>query len=136
MRKFYSFMIAVLVTTFGFMATAQAQSLDQMLASPKVDDIYIARMDHFSDGFDSKTFGMMRVIDVGAKNLILITEDAGWPDSPNGAYDELKGDFSTIGWDFSEKITVERSELSALKAANIILRGRRLSAQEIKDYLD
>ena len=136
MRKFYSFIVAALVATFGFIATVQAQSLDQMLADPKIDDIYVARLDHFSDGFDGKAFGMLRVIDIGSKNLTVITEDAAWPDSPDGSYDELKGDFSDIGWDYDEKIAIERDKLASLKEAGVILRARRLSAQEIKDYLN
>ncbi|MGL4711927.1 MAG: hypothetical protein ACRCWP_04995 [Shewanella sp.] len=136
MRKFYSFIIAALLATFGFVATAQAQSLDEILANPKVDDIYIARLDNFSKGFDDKAYGMMRVVEVDSKKIVLVTEDAAWPDSPDGAYDELKGDFSDIGWDFEEKIEVERAELGGLKTSGMLLRGRRLTAEQIKDYLN
>lgn len=136
MRKFYSFVIAALLTTFGFMAAAQAQSLDEMLANPKIDDIYVARLDKFSDGFDDKAFGMLRVIEIDSNKIVVVTEDAAWPDDPKGSYDELKGDFSDIGWDFDEKITIERSKLAQLKSAGHLLQGRRLTAQQIKDYLN
>lgn len=142
MRKFISLMTAMLVSLvfgIGFMSAAHAQSADQLLASPKVDDIYAARLDHFSEySFGAEggaAYGLLRVIRVTDAEVVVVTEDAAWPEK-KGALDDLKGDFSDITWDFDEEISIKRSELASLKRQGLILNARRLSPAQIKEYLN
>lgn len=134
MRKIYSFIIATLISACAFMATAQAQSLDEMLANPKVDDIFVTRLDSISDGYDSESYGFIRVIDVNGDSITVITEATAW-EHAQGSLDEIDEDFSNVTWDFDEEIKLARNDLSDLKGG-IILKGRRLTAEEIKKYLD
>lgn len=133
MRKIYSFIIATLISTCAFMATAQAQSLDEMLANPKVDDVFVTRLDSISDGYDDETYGLIRVIDVNGDSITVITEATAW-EQAQGSLDEIDEDFSNVTWDFDEEIQLARDDLSDLK--DIILKGRRLTEDEIKKYLD
>lgn len=141
MRKIFSSLSAVIATvalSIGFMAVAQAQPVNQILANPKVDDIYAGRVDHFSEaafGEGGKAYGLMRVVNVSSSAVIVVTEDAAWPEA-KGALEDLKGDFSDITWDFDEEIEITRADLVAAYSSKMILSARRLTAEQIKEYLD
>ncbi|MGL4711929.1 MAG: hypothetical protein ACRCWP_05005, partial [Shewanella sp.] len=106
-----------------------------MLQQPQVDDIYSAQVSKFSEYFDGDAFGLMRVIEVKADSIVVITEDAAWPDEADGSVEELAGDFSTIGWDFEEKIVLQIADLEGYLKDGSIVATRRLTSQEIKDFL-
>lgn len=140
MRKFYSVILATLTAfMLSFTATASAQSVDQILANPKVDDIIAGRLDYFSEfsfGDDEEVvYGLLRVIEVNANEIVVITADSAWL-KPASAEKELKGDLSDVGWDFEEEIIISRSELASLKREGLIINARRLSAREITQMLD
>ena len=107
-----------------------------MMQQPMVDDIYSANVSKFSEFFgDDDAFGLMRVIDVQADHIVVVTEDAAWPDSADGSVEELAGDFSTIGWDDSEKIVLQIADLEGYLKDGSIVATRRLTAEEIKEFL-
>ncbi len=113
-------------------ATPTANSVDALLADPKVGDIYAALLSNFSEhsfnegGKETTTaYGLMKVVDVQADAIIVITEDAAW-DEPQGARDDLHKRLDTITWDESERITIKRSDLAGLKTKGDILDARRL----------
>lgn len=140
-RKFLSVFAALFtaaVLGLGFMPAAHAQSIDQILANPKVDDILAARVDHFSEaqfGDGGAAYGLMRVIRVSSSEIVVVTEDAAWPQK-RGSLDDLNGDYSDITWDFDEEITIRRSELASLKNQDMIYGARRLTDAQIREYLN
>lgn len=140
MRKFYSVILATLTAfMLSFTATASAQSVDQILASPKVDDIIAGRVDYFSEfsfgDNEEVVYGLMRVVEVNANEIVVVTADSAWL-KPASAEKELKGDLSSVGWDFDEEIIISRSELASLKREGMIINARRLTASEIAQMLD
>ncbi|MDR2873115.1 MAG: hypothetical protein LBV45_11510 [Xanthomonadaceae bacterium] len=106
---------------------------DALLADPKVGDLYAAEVSHFSGvGFDQAgggkrdtAYGLMKVVEVTPDKIIVITEDAAWP-NPQGARNDLRGDLSDITWDEEEKIPLYRSELEKLFADGKIIETRRM----------
>lgn len=58
-----------------------------------------------------------------------------WPE-PQGAHDDLNGDFSDITWDPEEEITIQRTTLESLQNDQLILEARRLSSEQIQSYLN
>jgi len=107
-----------------------------MLQQPQVDDIYSANVSKFSEFFgDDAAYGLMRVVEVNADSIVVITEDAAWPDEADGSVEELAGDFSTIGWDDSEKIVIQIADLEGYLKDGTIVATRRLTAEEIKAFL-
>lgn len=141
-RQFISTFVALAASVLlglGFVATAHAQSIDEILAEPKVDDIFSARLDHFSeydfgDGSEA-AYGMLRVVAVDRSTITVITESSAW-DSRSDALKDLRGNFSDVDWDHDEEISINRSELAGLKRDGMIFGARRLTASQIKEYLD
>ncbi|NZA27275.1 hypothetical protein H0E84_12865 [Luteimonas sp. SJ-92] len=113
-------------------ATAQAE-LDPILADPQPGDLYAAEVTHFSgvsfgDNEDRKAYGLMKVREVTADQVMVITEMGAWPKG-RGAVNELRGDLSEITWDEQEVIPLYRNELAGLVADGKILEVRRLDAE-------
>lgn len=107
-----------------------------MLQQPQIDDIYTANVSKFSEFFgDEDAFGLMRVVEVHTDYVVVVTEDAAWPDEADGSIEELEGDFSTIDWDTEEKIVIQMADLEGYLKDGSILAGRRLTTQEVNDYL-
>ena len=107
-------------------------TLDAQLSEPRVGDLWATEISHFSGsdfGDDEQAkqaaYGLLKVIEVSADQLILVTETGAWP-KKQGAINDLRGDLSNISWDDSEKIVVKRSELSSLVGEGRILETRRL----------
>ena len=116
----------------GAQPAATAPALDSVLAEPKVGDLYAAKLSSFSDqGFgqngkeQSVAYGLMKVVDVQADTITVITEDAAWPEA-DGARKDLNGDLSDITWDESERIEVKRADLPRMVADGRIVETRRL----------
>ena len=116
----------------GAQPAATAPALDSVLAEPKVGDLYAAKLSSFSDqgfGQDGKVqsvaYGLMKVVDVQADTITVITEDAAWPEA-DGARKDLNGDLSDITWDESERIEVKRADLPRMVADGRIVETRRL----------
>lgn len=107
---------------------ATAPALDSVLAEPKVGDLYAAKLSAFSkEGFEEHgvAYGLMKVVDVQADKIIVITEDAAWPEAA-GAQKDLNGDLSDITWDESERIEVKRADLPRMVADGRIIETRRI----------
>lgn len=113
--------------------TAPAVELDPILANPQVGDLYAAKLTAFSaasfDDDNNKSagdaFGLMKVVAVEDNKVIVITEDAAWPE-PRGAKNELHGDLKTITWDENERIPIKRSDFADLVAKGDLLDFRRM----------
>lgn len=112
--------------------TAPAVELDPILANPQVGDLYAAKLTAFSAASfndDNKSagdaFGLMKVVAVEDNKVIVITEDAAWPE-PRGAKNELHGDLKTITWDENERIPIKRSDFADLVAKGDLLDFRRM----------
>lgn len=102
--------------------------LDPVLADPKVGDLYAAKVSAFSkEGFEEHgvVYGLMKVVEVQPNHIIVITEDAGW-ETPKMAKKDLNGDLSNINWDESERIQIERVDLSRMVLDGRIVETRRL----------
>lgn len=102
--------------------------LDPVLADPKVGDLYAAKVSAFSkEGFEEHgvVYGLMKVVEVQPNHIIVITEDAGW-ETPKMAKQDLNGDLSNINWDESERIQIERADLSRMVLDGRIVETRRL----------
>ena len=102
--------------------------LDPVLADPKVGDLYAAKVSAFSkEGFEEHgvVYGLMKVVEVQPNHIIVITEDAGW-ETPKMAKKDLNGDLSNINWDESERIQIERADLSRMVLDGRIVETRRL----------
>lgn len=102
--------------------------LDLVLADPKVGDLYAAKVSAFSkEGFEEHgvVYGLMKVVEVQPNHIIVITEDAGW-ETPKMAKKDLNGDLSNINWDESERIQIERADLSRMVLDGRIVETRRL----------
>ena len=102
--------------------------LDPVLADPKVGDLYAAKVSAFSkEGFEEHgvVYGLMKVVEVQPNHIIVITEDAGW-ETPKMAKKDLNGDLSNITWDESERIQIERVDLSRMVLDGRIVETRRL----------
>lgn len=126
------------VTVESLAAMTPAERTATLLQQPQVDDIYSGNVGHFSEfnfGSGGDAFGLMRVISVTNDTVVVVTESAAWP-APEGSVEELQGDFSDITWDFDEEITIQRADLKTLHQESRILEARRLTASEIKKYLD
>ncbi len=116
---------------------AAAPALDPILANPQVGDLYAAELSafsaaSFSDGDTegaelSKAYGMLKVVAVSDTTVTVITENGAWAESA-GAVEELGGDLSTISWDESEQIPIQRAQLAQMVTDGKILRTRRLEA--------
>ena len=105
-----------------------AAGLDPILAEPKVGDLYAAKVSAFSkEGFEEHgvVYGLMKVVEVQPNHIIVITEDAGW-ETPKMAKKDLNGDLSNINWDESERIQIERADLSRMVLDGRIVETRRL----------
>lgn len=138
----FACLAALLVATAGCSGTtsgpstgtaAPARLTDPVLLEPRPGDLYAAELSYFSgaefsdrSGPDERTYGLMKVIDVGPEQVTAITEDAGWP-KPRGAVNDLRGDQSDITWDDEEKIRILRSEYAKLLADGRIVETRRPS---------
>ena len=71
---------------------ATAAGLDPILAEPKVGDLYAAKVSAFSkEGFEEHgvAYGLMKVVDVQADKIIVITEDAAWPEAAGAQKDQI-----------------------------------------------
>lgn len=113
-------------------SSAQATALDPILAEPKTGDLYAAKLSAFSaaefggkNAEEQTSYGLMMVVDVKPDRIMVITEDAAWP-NPTGAKNDLNGDLADITWDESERIPIKRADLAQLVAAGSILEVRRL----------
>ena len=105
-----------------------AAGLDPILAEPKVGDLYAAKVSAFSkEGFEEHgvVYGLMKVMEVQPNHIIVITQDAGW-ETPKMAKKDLNGDLSNINWDESERIQIERADLSRMVLDGRIVETRRL----------
>jgi len=150
MFRLFSSFFAVVMASFLMAGCAQTQLTQERLAAmtleertaallqqPQVDDIYAANLVKFSEytfGSGGDAFGLLRVIHVTADSIVVVTEDAAWP-SPQGAHDDLNGNFSDITWDFDEEITIRRADLSSFQQNGSILEARRLTSEQIRSYL-
>ncbi|OAM19726.1 hypothetical protein A7P89_11620 [Eikenella corrodens] len=116
------------VANSSVQTTVDTSALDPILAEPKVGDLYAAKVSAFSkEGFEEHgvAYGLMKVVDVQADTITVITEDAAWPEA-DGARKDLNGDLSDITWDESERIEVKRADLPRMVADGRIVETRRL----------
>ena len=91
-------------------------------------DLYAAKVSAFSkEGFEEHgvVYGLMKVVEVQPNHIIVITGDAGW-ETPKMAKQDLNGDLSNINWDESERIQIERADLSRMVLDGRIVETRRL----------
>lgn len=115
-----------------------AASLDPLLASPQVGDIWAGELSAFSSyefnsgdaetKGDSKAYGLMRVVEVSDDRVTIITETGAWPEV-RGAVGELRGNMAGITWDEDERIPVNRSEFAQLVEDGKIAETRRMSGE-------
>jgi hypothetical protein len=111
---------------------APASTLDPLLASPAVGDIWAADLNHFSaasfntgeGGTAGDAFGLVRVVNVTDTQVTIITEMGAYPELA-GALSDLAGDMASITWDESERIPINRADFAQLVADQRILRTRR-----------
>lgn len=110
---------------------AAASNLDPVLANPAVGDVWAADLSHFSaadfngdSGTQAEAFGQVKVVEVTPEQVIVITEDAAWPDAA-GARRELEDRSAVIRWDESERIPVNRADFARLVEEEKILATRR-----------
>ncbi len=115
-------------STAASVTQSDTAGLDPVLADPKVGDLYAAKVSAFSkEGFEEHgvVYGLMKVVEVQPNHIIVITEDAGW-ETPKMAKKDLNGDLSNINWDESERIQIERADLSRMVLDGRIVETRRL----------
>ena len=115
-------------STAASVTQSDTAGLDPVLADPKVGDLYAAKVSAFSkEGFEEHgvVYGLMKVVEVQPNHIIVITEDAGW-ETPKMAKKDLNGDLSNINWDESERIQIERADLSRMVPDGRIVETRRL----------
>ncbi|PJK08392.1 hypothetical protein CO610_06565 [Lysobacteraceae bacterium NML95-0200] len=114
--------------------TEDVGKTDPLLENPQVGDLYAAKLSAISAiGFsdarnnntDEEVFGLLKVVEVKADSVVVITENSGWPNA-RGARNDLRGDLKNIGWDEEERIILKRQELPALMANGDIIETRRL----------
>lgn len=114
--------------------TEDVGKTDPLLENPQVGDLYAAKLSAISAiGFsdarnnntDEEVFGLLKVVEVKADSVVVITENSGWPNA-RGARNDLRGDLKDIGWDEEERIILKRQELPALMANGDIIETRRL----------
>ncbi|PJJ99855.1 hypothetical protein CO611_05180 [Lysobacteraceae bacterium NML03-0222] len=114
--------------------TEDVGKTDPLLENPQVGDLYAAKLsaisaigfsDARSNNTDEEVFGLLKVVEVKADSVVVITENSGWPNA-RGARNDLRGDLKDIGWDEEERIILKRQELPALMANGDIIETRRL----------
>lgn len=113
-------------------------TLDPLLASPQVGDIWAGELSAFSSydftsGADEskrsgKAYGLMRVVEVSDDRVTIITETGAWPEE-RGAVGELRGDMAGITWDENERIPVNRSDFAQLVEEGKIAETRRIGGE-------
>ncbi len=113
-------------------------TLDPLLASPQVGDIWAGELSAFSSydftsGADEskrsgKAYGLMRVVEVSDDRVTIITETGAWPEV-RGAVGELRGDMASITWDENERIPVNRSDFAQLVEEGKIAETRRIGGE-------
>ncbi len=117
-------------------AAAAASDLDPNLANPQAGDLYAAELTAFSTasfsgpgagGSETKAFGLLKVVAVDATTVTVITEQGAWPEA-GGATRDLASDMSTITWDESERITIQRADFARLVEEDKIIETRRMAA--------
>lgn len=119
-------------------ALVVGRPMQAILSAPQVDDILAARVDHFSEySFGNETqssFGLLRVVAVDAASVTVVTQNAAWRERAD-ALDDLRSSFDNVDWDEDEDIKIQRSEFPALEQNGLIFGARRLTTQQIQQYL-
>lgn len=122
MSVLWILLVLTAVTLTGCKQSERAQAAANadvaIIESPKVGDLYAAELSNFSaagfnDGDEAssaKIYGLMKVVEVDAKKVVLITENAG-AETPMLSKQDIVGDLSDIEFDDEEKIDVVRTEL-------------------------
>lgn len=109
---------------------AKASPEDRTLAllkSPKIDDLYAARVDYFSDyeyGTGGAAFGVLKIIQVTPEQLMFYSSLAANVDR-SMALLLLQKNISEIDWDTDELITILRSDLLPLFDKGMIIEAMR-----------
>lgn len=109
---------------------APASNLDALLAAPAIGDVWAADLDHFSAATfntEGRAFGLVKVVAVTDTQVTIITEMGAYPEQA-GAITDLASDMSSITWDESERIPVNRADFAALMEGGRIIRTRRMGA--------
>ncbi|MDQ8754901.1 hypothetical protein RCO27_01550 [Sphingosinicella sp. LHD-64] len=121
-------------------AQTAASDLDPVLANPQVGDLYAAELTAFSGanfgsarpadatgngGNGEKAYGLLRVVDVAADRVTVITETSAYENS-RGAVNDLRGDLANITWDEQERIPINRADFARLVAEDKIIETRRM----------
>lgn len=85
--RFGGWLLAALIAGVVVLAVVAGRQSDEreasLLLQPQVGDLYSARVDKFTDGFDGLTYGIMRVASVDGQSVAL--------EIPNSGYNKMKG---------------------------------------------
>lgn len=85
-----------------------------LISAPRVGDVYAAELSAFStadfEEVEGKLYGLMKVVDVNAERVVVVTENAA-AESPKVSRQDILGDMSDIEFDEEERIDIVLPQL-------------------------
>ncbi len=93
-----------------------APALEANLTNPQAGDIWAANLDFFSAADfnipgDGDAYGLVRIVDVNAEQVTIITENGAAP-TPESAASRLDDYLGGVSWDEQEQIRVNRADFA------------------------